>query len=337
MKTYLFLLLSLGSFATLQAQDLRGGDYSFISVDSPLTFDVEVTLYFDTTEEPGLDTIRVWAEDLPRVAPLVGVTPLNRGIEAYLYRTTLVLSGGGQHNIFIDPALPLVAENIVSDSLIWPLYCNLDITPFTRPPFDSTLAVWKPFDFNYSINEDGELRLKMRGYDPDGDGTVYYTHSNWLNFLHIHDEVEVLPSFEDITLDYYSGDFIWQNPPGPGKYLLGFDLLGVTLDFLTTTNRFSRYLILELTEEDFMVSTSTDNPASPDVAVYPNPATDQLWLKFPENLGQPSAILYDVAGKRIADLSWQRGEREVTLDISRLPSGMYLLVNPQFSIRFVKQ
>ncbi len=58
-----------------------------------------------------------------------------------------------------------------------------------------------------------------------------------------------------------------------------------------------------------------------NVLMYPNPATDIVHLKLPDGIIVSSVELFDVSGKRIeAKLS-----REHTIDVSRLPSGLYLV------------
>jgi hypothetical protein len=201
----------------------------------------------------------------------------------------------------------------------------LDITPFTLPPFDTTLAVWEPFDFNYSINENNELRLKMRGYDPDGDGTVGYWESTWLNFLYGHGEIELLAPPDNFSFNPYTGDFIWRNPPGPGRYLLGFDLVGVTADLQNPNNRFSRYLIIELTEEDFMLNTRTRAVAATELKIHPNPTTTTTTLEYGGLNGEIYLKAINAQGQIMLQKTLNgtaQIQREV-IDVSTWPAGVY--------------
>src|SRR5690606_38254276 len=64
----------------------------------------------------------------------------------------------------------------------------------------------------------------------------------------------------------------------------------------------------------------TTNP----VKLYPNPAPDQLTVEFEESLETGHEItIYSVTGQQQARYLLQRGELSFTLDISRVPAGMY--------------
>lgn len=63
------------------------------------------------------------------------------------------------------------------------------------------------------------------------------------------------------------------------------------------------------------------------VGVYPNPATNELYLKFENELKENGRILLiDRLGKLIAEYPIQRtSKNEVKIDVSNLPNGMYYL------------
>src|SRR5690606_33998998 len=75
---------------------------------------------------------------------------------------------------------------------------------------------------------------------------------------------------------------------------------------------------------DTTISVAEPIIARHSVAVFPNPATDQLTLKFGESLETEHEItLYSITGQRQAGYLLQKGELSFTLDISLIPAGMY--------------
>ncbi len=65
----------------------------------------------------------------------------------------------------------------------------------------------------------------------------------------------------------------------------------------------------------------------PQISLYPNPATDRLVIAHDMSYTKEAVIeLYDVVGKRVQ--TWQiaqPGTADITLDVSGLSKGMYLM------------
>jgi hypothetical protein len=65
-----------------------------------------------------------------------------------------------------------------------------------------------------------------------------------------------------------------------------------------------------------------------DVQMYPNPATDQVWILIPSTETGPALVeLYDMSGKLMISnaVVLQRGSNAFSMDLSEIPSGVYML------------
>lgn len=64
-----------------------------------------------------------------------------------------------------------------------------------------------------------------------------------------------------------------------------------------------------------------------DISLFPNPATDEVWLEMPAEMGDVIVEILTVDGKRVAvqQLADAGGNRQ-SLDISQLPAGSYVVL-----------
>jgi len=77
------------------------------------------------------------------------------------------------------------------------------------------------------------------------------------------------------------------------------------------------------------------NRASPNVAIYPNPAQNELFVKADETI--TNIDMMDIEGKRYS-IQWIALNKSRSGNISSLPAGMYLVrVNGVYAGRFVKE
>lgn len=62
-----------------------------------------------------------------------------------------------------------------------------------------------------------------------------------------------------------------------------------------------------------------------DFNLFPNPASSQVWVSFGQPLASKAQItLFNLAGQRIISTSVATGQDRIALDVSHLPTGMYL-------------
>lgn len=76
------------------------------------------------------------------------------------------------------------------------------------------------------------------------------------------------------------------------------------------------------------------------ITVYPVPASDQLNVKMEKNLNAGYAEVCDIAGRILQTIALAPGETEFKVDVSGLPSGLYMLniKKPNsFTCRFIKE
>ncbi|HLT48854.1 T9SS type A sorting domain-containing protein [Aequorivita nionensis] len=82
----------------------------------------------------------------------------------------------------------------------------------------------------------------------------------------------------------------------------------------------------------------TDEYQSLEFSFYPNPATEQIKIKFGNTLTNHEVEIFDVSGKRLATSKIQQLGN---IDISDLATGTYLLKltskNKAAVVRFLKQ
>ncbi|PWJ58435.1 putative secreted protein (Por secretion system target) [Dyadobacter jejuensis] len=70
--------------------------------------------------------------------------------------------------------------------------------------------------------------------------------------------------------------------------------------------------------------------------LHPNPARTELTIATDEAIDQNAIKVYDSSGRKVHSLSMTEGPRGTTLDISKLPVGLYWMVYKGHSRRFVK-
>jgi hypothetical protein len=74
------------------------------------------------------------------------------------------------------------------------------------------------------------------------------------------------------------------------------------------------------------INTGNSLSAVDEILVYPNPATDNIFINIPENIettNNDKAELIDILGAVKA--TWYIKNGENNMDISNLPSGVYFL------------
>lgn len=170
----------------------------------------------------------------------------------------------------------------------------------------------------------GEARVAGTQFDRGGKGYVLSGDGDNHSFMQRGEFWEYDP-FNDTWTEL---------PPHPGisKWAPGSFLLRDTLYFLAGQNRRQNVN----TDENWAYTFSTPVGFSAPVAqaetggLYPNPARDQLYIRGIS--GQAEVTVYDLQGRRMLE---EVLRERASLDISRLPAGMYLVEwrNAQASIQ----
>ena len=79
----------------------------------------------------------------------------------------------------------------------------------------------------------------------------------------------------------------------------------------------------ELTIESILGN--ADNDLNTAISMYPNPATDQVILANGSNILLDNAMIYDMNGKLINTINLQNMGSEMSIDVSALASGVYMV------------
>ncbi len=67
--------------------------------------------------------------------------------------------------------------------------------------------------------------------------------------------------------------------------------------------------------------------------IYPNPATDILSVEFITSAEACTFVIYDVQGRQIRSIEKEESLGYLTIDVSDLESGSYIIYSPQLGDR----
>lgn len=186
------------------------------------------------------------------------------------------------------------------------------------------LAQWYPsamaaagWDSIYPIHWFGYLT------QVEGNGTVGIAPVELVIRAHFPPGYAYVPMFDDIrtailgwgswndTLQRPNNDRWWADWP-----------LDTNFHFVAEPNRsffFSRF------DADLLYTGTSDPIDLVELAIYPNPATDILNLRFSSpSFAFRSLDIYDANGRRIQG-GFRSGKQDLTIDVSTLPSGTYFV------------
>lgn len=122
----------------------------------------------------------------------------------------------------------------------------------------------------------------------------------------------------------------------PSSALVGNTRMRVSMKYNTAPNPCGNVGDGEV--EDYTVAISgtsqariptTSTTKSQLITLYPNPATDQLTIRFSKpsliNQGNTQLVVYDIAGKIVKELTEENIDTEVKLTVGELKSGVYII------------
>jgi len=73
------------------------------------------------------------------------------------------------------------------------------------------------------------------------------------------------------------------------------------------------------------------------VDLYPNPASDMLYINIENAAGDAGLEIFDMTGNRISDFDFSKTSELISIDIAHLPKGMYLLyISDTIQTRVIK-
>jgi len=178
--------------------------------------------------------------------------------------------------------------------------------------------------YPYLVMRDGNSAAKkFGGVTGDDEDYFFITIRAYLNGTLSTDSVDFYLAdfrFADNSQDYILDEWTWLDLSSLGK--------ADSLSFQFTSSDVGNYGIN--TPTYFCVDNittagqpvSTYSPAlSAALRLYPNPATESLWLDWQEEAAQ--VLLYNLSGQLLLEGQIEKGQNQ--LDVQQLPAGMYLL------------
>jgi hypothetical protein len=129
-----------------------------------------------------------------------------------------------------------------------------------------------------------------------------------------------------LVIDTRTGEFWWKNPPGPGKYLFGFDLLGLAINSSSITNRFNRLLVIELTEEDFLTNNNEGRDIPTGLSLFPNPTHTYCHVQLPPAALGGMLRVTDLHGRQVYQEQMTVADnQQPTIPVGNWPAGVYVV------------
>jgi len=83
---------------------------------------------------------------------------------------------------------------------------------------------------------------------------------------------------------------------------------------------------------------ATENEVADDIKIYPNPSNDFIYIEIPAlSKGTFALKINDLAGKALLENELKAGQKTYSLDVQKLPKGIYFINAEQGEKRFVKK
>jgi len=306
------------------AQEFRGGEIYFERID-PFNAKVFVDLYykadsfFNAPAIPldfsfGIESVQ-WSEKVF----------LTKGLILFRYATEHFFLTNDRPIVRIRT--PFILEGLENIDTPFTFYLE---TVYNNLTYFGYTNLHLPYFHNLQDSyyfEDGVLYYQFESEDLDGN-QIYFQY-DW-TLLNRFDTIAnyTLPEASGfLYLDNFSGNFIWNKPVSPGKYLLGFEVLELLNGAFVIGSR-QRYQIIEIKEEDIVLETEEKASEAHNLSLFPNPATHTLHLQL--SSFQPAAAtltIQNAAGQllRQEQLELSVQMRQHSVDVSSWPPGVYFL------------
>jgi Secretion system C-terminal sorting domain len=211
----------------------------------------------------------------------------------------------------------------------------------TVPYFDSEKLLTYPFNYGSSINDSWAGTYTLNGMShtlsgttqaiADGTGTLVTPAGTFSGVLRIH----YTKNYTDVTggptptaINYQEQSYFWYKPNEHGELLY---ISETTSPALTPSQT--------LTYKDIAyVGLSESNLEVEAIALFPNPARHELWLRFNtlQQNGEIQLTLLNNLGQKLYS-HMASGEQLTNLDISALPNGLYYLLIAKENLVFAEK
>ncbi len=108
--------------------------------------------------------------------------------------------------------------------------------------------------------------------------------------------------------------------PAPGT-ILG---VGVHIITFTATDEYGNVSTCEM-ELDLTILGTQDNELNNAIALYPNPANEQVTISNSSNIALETAMIYDLNGKLVSQINLQDMQSEQVINVSGFATGVYMV------------
>lgn len=318
MKPLIFALICL-VFKPIntKAQEFRGGDISFEHLPGTYNFIISFDLYFKDTVTPNqYEFISTsFSDGLPPDTLQVNeILDLGNDIKLYRYQ---------KEHAFIAPGICVVTINNefflndivnLSEPINFIVYSVIVLDYFVMNS-NNHYANFENYQTDYTI-ENGIFRHQLISNDVEAPVNFRYERNYYQNF-----DIYSLPeATNSISLDSYTGEFIWNKPVQVGKYLLAFELI----EQQGISHR-QRFMIVEIKESDLVTDTKDGATEKSWTTVSPNPATDLLHLQLGGFHAPVQVRIFDALGRQVYETQADAASQVETLRIplAAWPPGVY--------------
>ena len=78
-------------------------------------------------------------------------------------------------------------------------------------------------------------------------------------------------------------------------------------------------------ELDLTILGTDDNELNNAIALYPNPANEQVTISNSSNIALETAMIYDLNGKLVSQINLQDMQSEKVIDVASFATGVYMV------------
>lgn len=318
MKPLIFALICLFlAPINAKAQEFRGGDISYEHLPGTSNFIISFDLYFKDTVTPNqYEFISTSFSDgrPPDTLQVNEILDLGNDIKLYRYQKEHHFIAPGIYVITVNNEFFLDDIVNLSEPINFILYSRFSVNYFVMnsnnydPNFEN-------FQTDYTI-ENGVFRHQLISHDVQAPVNFQFESGYNQTF-----DVYSLPqATNSISLDFYTGEFVWNKPVQAGKYLLAFELIeqgGI--------NYRQRFMIVKIKESDLVTDAKEIVGEKEWMTATPNPATNLLRLQLAGFHTSVQIRIFDALGREVYETQADAASQVETLRIpvAAWPQGVY--------------
>jgi hypothetical protein len=324
MKKSLFIVLLSSVALSGAAQGIRGGEIrGHGSVSSPNAYaSVHVQIYREGPAAPHI--LFEWGDGAVDTLPLSGVHPISQtGVSINQY-----------YGFHYYDTLGVYAL-AVTDGFLIPGIANIPDSETKMLELRDTISLDNPADFIVEgtaslpvfINRQTAIEVLPNGairHNPAASN-----HANRF-FSYLLTELAPWPASGyayPAASDSIGCCIIWDRPLAPGRYAFAIKARSLRFADHSLFATATRFMVIDV-DSAMLVSAPDIWPALPPLSLYPNPASETLYLSFGEPLASPAELrVFSLAGQEayraalpggLAGQAWE-------IPVAGWPAGVYVV------------